>query len=813
MNIWLTEIWRAWRASLRRPGFLLLASGVLALGIGASVAVFALIQNTLWRPLPVPQPGQLAMLGQLHDNGHPGGISPHEYQFLDKLDGVTALGLERPGSTVNVAGAGAPAQVPVNYIDRGVLPTLDLQPVLGRNFDVQEDRPNGPPVVILGHGFWLRSFGGDMHVIGRSLSVEGVPRTIVGVLPAGFNTVLGPGDVMLPIALPQASHDYDHNGTIAIARLAHGTDIAAVSAQVDARERAMYRDMAMGGNWKKPRFGAESLATVMQQDARPLLLLFLASALLVLLIALVNLTNLMLLRALSRSHDAAVRSALGASLPRLMLPALAEGLLVGGMGALLGMALAAVGLALLQGFIPAEWLWSGSLSIGAASWALALVVGLLGALLSATLALWRSRSTASVDELREGGRSGIGLRSGRLGRVLVVAQVALAAVLLCAAGVFMHALYDASQLQLGIADDNVLTFDLAPVQADYPDVASVWNLSWRLVQRMQAIPGVTDAAVTTNLPVSDDMYGQLQAAMRTPDDKEFVAQYHGIGSGFFTLFDIPLREGRDFARDDTAGSEQVAIVSQDLADAYYGGHAIGKIIDVKDDGDVVWPARIVGVVGGTMQRGALQPRQPVVYMPLAQVPAHIMTIFRHLEPLRFALHGHGNPMDWQAGVRAALVEIAPEQPIANLRSMNSIVQATTQNARLSLWLIGLFAALALLLAAAGLYAVMAVAVAAREREFGVRMALGAAPRRLLGLVLRGGLVQIVVGLVIGVAIALGASHAMAVLLMSLLGRGSAFDPVAMFGVCVVLAVAGLLACLLPALRAARVAPMRALRGE
>jgi putative ABC transport system permease protein len=749
----------------------------------------------------------------LHDNGHPGGISPHEYQYLDKLDGVTSLGLERPGSTVNVAGAGAPAQVPVIYIDRNMLPTLGLQPVLGRNFDAQEDRPNGLPAVILGHGFWQRSYDGDTHVIGRSLQVEGVPHIIVGVLPAGFNTVLGAGDVMLPTALPQASRDYNHNGTVAIARLAHGADIAAVSAQVDARERAMYRDMAMGGNWKKPRFGAEGLASTVQQDARPMLLLFLASALLVLLIALVNLTNLMLLRSLSRNHDAAVRSALGASLPRLMLPALGEGLLVGGLGALLGMAFAMAGLALLQGFVPAEWLWGGQLRIGAAAWVLAFGAGLLGALLAAALALWRSRSATTVDELREGGRSGIGLHSGRLGRMLVVAQVALAAVLLSAAGVFMHGLYDASQLRLGFSDDHVLTFELAPVRAEYPDVAAVQNLSLRLVQRLQAIPGVTDAAVTTNLPASDDMYGQFQNGMRTLDGKEFVAQYHGIGSGFFALFDIPLREGRDFTRDDTAGGERVAIVSQDLADAYYGGHAIGKIIEVEGNGDVVWPTRIVGVVGDTLQRGALQPKQPVLYVPLAQVPAQNMVIFRNLEPLRFALRGHGNPMDWQAGVRKALAEVAPEQPIANLRDMRGIVRQTTQNARLSLWLIGLFAALALLLAAAGLYAVMAVAVAAREREFGVRMALGAAPRRLLGLVLRGGLIQIVVGLAIGVAIALGASRAMAVLLMTLLGRSNAFDPVAMLGVCVVLAVAGLLACLLPALRAARVAPMRALRGE
>lgn len=811
VNIWLVEIWRAWRASLRRPAFLLLATGVLALGIGASVAVFALIQNTLLRPLPVPQPSRLVMLGALHDNGQMSGISPHEYQYLGPLEGVSSLGLEHSGSAVNIAGAGAPAQVPAIYIDRHLLPTLGLQPVLGRNFDAQEDRPNGPKAVILGHGLWLRGYGGDAGVVGRSLQVEGTAHTIVGVLPAGFNTVLGPGDVILPTALPAQSHDYNHNGHVAIARLADGVDVATVSAQADAHERTMFRDMGMGGNWKRPRFGARDLAAAMQQGARPMLLLFLASALLVLLIALVNLTNLLLLRALSRNHDAAVRGALGAPWLRLMLPALAEGLLVGACGALLGMLLALSGLTLLQGFIPAEWLWGGRLRIGAAAWLLAFAVGLFGALLAAGLALWRSRHATAVDELREGGRSGTGMRSGRLGRLLVVAQVALATILLCAAGMFVRAIHDASQLHLGFASEGILTFELAPVKADYPDTAAVQELSRRLVDRLRTMPGITAVAVTTNLPTSDNIFGQFNNGMRTPDGKHFEAQLHGIGSGFFELFAIDLRAGRRFDDNDVHGSERAAIVSQDLADTFYGGHALGKTIQVESSGDAVWPARIVGVVADTYQRGPLQPKQPMLYMPLTQVPAPTMAVFRDLEPLRFALRGHGSPAGWHAGVREALAEIAPGQPIANLRTMDSIVRQTTVVARLSLLLVGLFAGLALLLAVAGMYAVMAVAVAAREREFGVRMALGAQPSRLVGLVLRGGLLQITAGLALGVGMALVLTRWLRALIEQL-GHDT-FDPLTLAGVCVVLAAAGLLACLIPALRAGRVHPMRALRGE
>jgi len=813
MNVWLIEIWRAWRASLRRPGFLLLASGVLALGIGASVAVFALIQNTLLRPLPVPQPDRVMVVGRWRD-AHVGTISPRYYQQLAGLKGVASMALKQAGSMANVAGDGVPEQVPRIYADRQLLPTLGLRPVLGRNFDAQEDRPGGPPAVLLGYGFWQRRYGGDPHVVGRRLRVEGVEHTIVGVLPAGFNAVAGTGDVVVPLALPTASDDVGAN-YMAVARLASGADATTVAAELDARLHAL--DVATGVNaMPRTRYGVESLASWLHRGAQPVLRLFQASALLVMLIALVNLANLMLLRALSRGHDAAVRGALGASRLRLMLPALGEGLLVGLGGALLGVALATLGLAAMQGFIPAQWLLGGVVQMGASAWVMALLIGLLAAVLAAGLALWRSGGAASLEALREVGRSGAGRHAGWLGRMLVVAQVALAAMLLSAAGVFVHALYDAARMPLGFSSDQILSFELAPVQANYPDAVTVNALTQRLTERLRTIPGVTAAATTTNLPTSTDnigSFGHFSTAMHVPGGTTFNAQYHGIGPGFFELLSIPLQHGRYFARSDVAGSERVAIVSRDLADERYGGKALGKTIDVEGLGNVVWPARIVGVVGDTWQDGPLQPQQPVLYVPLAQMPESLLAGFRRFEPLRFVLRGRGNPDDWRTGVRAAVAEIAPDQPIANLRTLHSILHATTAGVRLDLLLIGVFATLAVLLAVAGLYAVMAVVVAAREREFGVRMALGAAPVRLLQLVLRGGLLQIATGLALGVAAAWLVAHVVSQLLMTLIGRSGVLDPLVMLGVTLVLLFAGLLACLLPALRAARVAPMSALRGE
>lgn len=820
MSPWLAELWRAWRASARRPAFLLLASGVLALGIGASVAVFALIQATLLQPLPFPQASRIAVLGRSY-SGDLGPLSPHEYQYLKGIDGVTALGLMRPGSVANIATSGAPRQVPVTYIDRGVLPALGVRPVLGRNFSEAEDRPNGPAAVMLSHGLWQRGYAADPGIVGRTMPVEGRPATIVGVLPRAFDTLSDPGGIVLPQALPPASHDYNRNGHMAIARLAPGVSLASVGAQADAHERAMYRDMAMGGNWKQPWFGAFPLKATLHRGERPVLLLFVASAVLVLLIALVNLTNLMLLRVLSRSHDAAVRNALGAPLLRMLLPAMAEGLLVGVVAALLGLVLAVVGLRVLAPFIPDQWpnqwLHGGRIEMGASLWIMAFAVGLLGALLAAVLGLWRSRGVTGVDELREGGRGDPGARSGRLGRVLVVVQVALAVALLCSAGAIAHGLFKASRAQLGFVSEHVLTFELVPVKARYPDARAVQMLAQRLVQRLRVTPGVSEAAVTTNLPASDGLYGQFNNGMKTPDGKQFEAQLHGVGTGFFRTFSIALWQGRMFGRDDTGGSEPVAVVSRDLADRYYDGDAIGKTVAVEVSHAPDLTVRIVGVVANTYQRGPLQPRQPMLYLPLAQMPDNTMDIFLGLEPLRFVLRVHGRPADWRASVERAVAEIAPGQPIAHLRAMRSIVEQTTADAHLSMLMVGLFAGLSVLLAVAGMYAVMAVAVAAREREFGVRTALGASPSRMTRLVLCGGLSQVAVGLAIGVGLALVASRVLGSLsmtvAMSSIGRIGVFDPIATLGVCAVLALSALLACLLPALRAGRVQPMSVLRGD
>ena len=807
MSIWLTEIWRAWRASLRKPGFLLLAAGVLALGIGASVAVFALIDQVLLQPLPVPDASRVMVVGPMFDGQRT--MSPLQYQHLMPLKGIASTGatlFSRP--SVNITGGSRPEVVSAAYIDRGMLPTLGLHPLRGRNFTVQEDAPHGPHAVMLGYGFWQRRYGGSPKVLGQTLDVEGVGYTIVGVLPKSFDSLAFSGDVALPLALPPHS-TVDGLNDIALVRLDAGARPQAVVAAMDAHLHAMYA--ALGSryveNWKGVRFGAQPIATWQHASAHAALMLFMACALFVLLTALVNLVNLMLLRALSRTHDSAVRNALGASRLRLVLPALAEGLLIGVVGALAGTMLAWLGLRALQGAVSADWLPSSGIRMPAWIGLVATVFAVVVAISAATLGAWRSRATVAGDVLREGGRSGLDRRGGRLGRVLVVAQMFLATVLLCGSGLLLHGLYRASATPLGLSSANMLVFDLAPVRADYPDARSVNALSLRLVRRLEAIPGVTAATVTTNLPIGTGP--TFNTNVHRAGGERIDMDYFGVGPEYFRLFDIAVLRGRAFTHNDVRGGEQVAIVNRALAKRIYGGHALGEIL--KEDGGR--SARIVGVVADTRQSGPLQSAPAIVYVPLTQIPDSDLDFIRYFMPMRVVLRGHGDPGQWRAAVRAAVAKVAPDQPISDFRSMDRIVRSTTAATQRTLLLVGVFAALALLLAMAGMYAVMAVAVAAREREFGVRTALGAMPARLIWQVLRNGMAQIAIGLTVGVATVLGMSRLLGQLLVSLAGRGDTFDPVALGGACTVLAIAGLLACFLPALRAARVPPMRALRGE
>jgi predicted permease len=783
---------------------------VLALGVGSSAVAFNLIDQVLLKPLPLPQASRLVAAGELKP-GWPPRVTTRQYLALQKLDGVRSIGLLAFATpSVNILRDGVPQRVVASHADHNLLPTLGLRPQLGRNFTADEDRPHGAAVVMLSHGFWERQYAGDPSVIGRSLKVEGTPHTIVGVLPVAFDVSGTGGDIVLPAALAPDGTD-DQYLYLAIARLADGTAPAAVGAQVQARLQA---DAASSGTHQDDhaRFGAIDYHAALYLQGTRVLVLFQASALLVLLVATVNEANLLLMRALARQRDVAVRSAMGAGYWRLAAPQLAESLLVGLLGAGLGVLLALGGVAVLRRIIPPQ-LTGGELHLGVHTVLLTVLVSLLVALVSAMLGLWRARAIVSFDQLREAGRGAEVHYRGRLNRALVIAQVTLTVVLLCACGIFLRKSWDDARARWGFDATHVTTIALAPVRADYRDADAVTALSQRLVGRMRALPGVIDATATSSLPV-DGFFGSFGVAVHAPGDPPTFALYRAVDTGYFGVFGIHLQRGRPFTAEDRRGSEAVAIVGRTMAERLYGGQALGHEIqmNVATHPGKPWTARIVGVVDDTYPAGDGRRPPLELYVPLTQMPDALMDNFRNLESMHFALRARGDIAGYGKALREIVATVAPQQPVEPVRSMHSIVVEASDGAQTGIWICGVFATMALLLAGVGLYAVMSVAVAAREHELGVRSALGAPPARLGLLVVRNALSQVVTGLALGMVLA-AAFPRLFEASFAQLGSHAGLGPWVAGSVCVLLLAFALLACLAPAIRAGRIQPMRVLQGD
>ncbi|EQD41359.1 efflux ABC transporter, macrolide exporter (MacB) family, permease protein, partial [mine drainage metagenome] len=728
-GVLLRELWQSWRASLRRPGFVLLAGLTLALGVGACVAGFALLYSVMLKPLPYPDPSRLVQIGPSYAAGVSGDMSPIWYQHLGKPPGLASVGAAHGGRYVNVAGSGQPVMVVAQSVDQGFLATLGVTMALGRNFTRSEDSPHASPVVILSHGFWLRQFGGSAAVIGRALMVDGQPHAVVGVLSASFRWP-AQVDLLLPLQLAPHSTDPGTNLTV-IGRLAPDTTLGAASAQIQTRMQN-YARASGDPRALRAHFVATTLAANLDYGYRSLLWMVFTCAGCVLLIAGGNVSNLMLLRAAAQSHPNSVRAALGAHGLRLVLPALAETLLVAMAGVALGLLVAVAGMHWLNSELMHQD-WFGTvrhIGLNARLVAFALIAALLVASLAALLRMWRVRASAAPQELVSGGRSGLSISAGRLSRVLVIAQAALAASLVLIAALFAHSLLKLTRVDLGFDPTHVLTFAVAPPPRDYPALS---RLSSELLHRLREIPGVQRAALTSNPPIQSAM----NLPILLPSGQEISAQYRFVSPDLFATLGIPLLRGRGIGVADRRGTAPVAVVSAAFQRRHLSGNALGQIltINLSSIGVPIEHFTVTGIAGDIRQFGPQQPAPGIVYVPIKQVPAALMAKLRQFVPLNFMLRVHGNPRSYESAVRAAVHEIAPGLALANLEPLGTSVAAALAPTRLLMLLASIVAALALGLASVGLYSVMAVATAARRREFGVRAAMGATPQDLMMTVL------------------------------------------------------------------------------
>lgn len=799
-NLW-SEALVSWRNTLRRPGFALLAIITLSIGIGACAISFGLMERLLWKPLPFPESSRVYAAG-LQTGSGARFITPFEYRELRDLEVVREIGLVSgfPREVAVPRGTESDSVVSVSA-DSGFLPTLGMPMRLGRSFVPEEVSGSGPPTaVILSSNLWQRWFDGEPDAIGQSISVEGTPLTIVGVLPETFRLPL-PFEVITPLALDEALAD--GRNYLSVVRLDEQTGAGAADGVVRKRLQAAYAGTEDADTYQRAAFGVSPLKQQYRAFLQELLVLFLLCAVCVLLLASVNVVNLMLLRLIATRQGRSIRGALGASRIRLMLPAVSEALLIGAVGAIGGLFLASLAGGLTHRLVPAAWSeYLAGESIGWMTILMALLAGVIPALVAAFVSILRDRRAGQFSSLNDESRAGPSLRVGKLTRSLVIVQVTIGVFLLIVAGSFLRTLEQASRVDPGFAPEQVWSFEIKPPHPSLMSASTMIERAERLRRELDGLAFVERASYGTNLPVGEP----LNYAFSLPGDDIFSTEFRGVAPAYFETTGIPLLAGRLPASHDRAGGEPVVVVNNAFVERYLAdgagpeaGRGLGAHLEMPlPDGSRV-ALSVVGVVGDTRQFGPTQPTPPIVYMPWAQMPGSLSDLLREFVPIRYALKTRGaDRLDVDALQR--LVDFTFEgQPRLQPVSLAAAFSDSTRRTRVNLILIGSFAVLALTLSTVGMYSVVAVATASRAREYAIRAALGAGVTRLVGMVMKGGLLQALLGLALGIAAGLLGAGVIGVLVPGL----AVSDPIVLAGVTVVTIASAIAATIRPATVVAR----------
>jgi putative ABC transport system permease protein len=786
----------------RNPGFTCVAVLALGLGIGAVSAIFTVVNSVLLQPLHFYRPDQLVVVNERNlKKGFPGfPLSPGNYlDFRDhnhSFSGVTAI----ETTALNLSGFAEPERVPTAGVTAEFFQVMGAQPVLGRTFTAQETRVESEHVVIIGYRLWQRRFGGKGDILGRKLKLDAEPYTVVGVMPAGFEFP-GQTQCWAPFTLkPEDWQQRGNHGLTGIGRLKSGVTIEAAQADLNAiaaRAEQLYPDTNSG--WDT---NLKSLQEDTVGDTRLAIITLAAAVGFVLLIACVNLANLLLARSAGRRREIGIRGALGAGRARLVRQLLTESMLLAALGALGGLALAWAGTRLLVNLSNDILPRAGEIAVDGRVLAFTAAITLFTVAIFGLAPAVLMAKTDVNSALRAGGRgSSIGFRRNRLRSVLVVGEVALSIVLLSGAGLLMRSFYHLRSIDPGFDPHGVLTFSTDLPDAQYKKKQQIEFYDGAL-ERIRALPGVSAAGAGLTFPLSD-----VAIVLRffqvgkppVPAGSEPVASYSAVTPEYFTALRIPLKAGRYFTPHDNASAAKVAIVSEDMARQFYPNeNPLGQRL--KMGGRDNAPAEIVGIVGDVHDRQLEQKGRASVYQPAAQYPNTSMY---------FAVRTAGNPASLIPAVRTAIRQLDPDLVLDTVGTVEHLVDTSLSGRRFAMLLMAVFAGLALALAMVGIYGVMSFSVTQATQEIGIRMALGAGSGDVLRMVLSYGGMLMAVGLLIGVPMALGAGQ----LLASQLFETPSSDPITYAAVSVALLVTGLAACAIPAFRATGVDPMVALRNE
>ena len=806
METLLHDLRFALRGLARRPGFTIAVVATLALGIGANAAIFSVVNAVLLRPLPYADPDRLVMVwGRYPDFGRTGTSLP---DFTDWRDGTTGSFSQMTavyGMLFNLTGQGDPEQLRGDRVSANFFQTLGVRPALGRGFLPEEERTGGnDDVVVLSHSLWQRRFGGDPSLVGRTIRLSDHPYQVVGIAPEGFRfgpevDLWAPGRMDTTTYMARRRAEYLN----VFGRLKPGVTIERARADV----AAVVKRLAEQYPETNSRLTSEVVS--MKEDivgtVRPALLLFSGAVGLVLLIACANVANLLLARAAAREREVAVRVALGAGRGRLVRQLLTESLVLALAGGVVGLVLAVWGVGALraggQSMLPRATEVSVDGRVVAFSLALAVFTGLLFGLAPAL----RLAAGALHPALKEGGRGGAGASTTRFRNALVLAEVAVAVVLLVGAGLLVRSFEQMMRVDPGFNPTNVLTYSAVLPSSRYAKGAVIRPVYERLLEKTRAIPGVRAAAITSDLPMAGASYINFSIEGRpqpTGEQASEDVQPFAVSPDYFRVMAIPLLRGRLIEPRDVDGAQEVAVINEEMARRIFPtSDPIGQRMTFGDPADTTseW-LTIVGVVGTIAQEGLTAKPYTQVYMSIDQSPSRRFNV---------AMRTTGDPLATASAARAALRSVDPDVPLKDLKSMEDRISDNVAQPRMSMALLGTFAAVALVLAAVGIYGVVSYTVAQRTREIGIRMALGARREGVLRLVVRQGVAPVAVGVVAGLLAALGATR----LMRGLLYGVSAADPVTYVVVALFLTVIALVATYIPARRATRVDPLVALRYE
>ncbi len=806
------DIRYALRTFRKQPVFTLVAVLTLTLGIGANTAIFSLLYQTLLRPLPYAHAGRLVFVWNSYSLMGLQQASVSIPDYLDRKTQATAIedAALFTGHAANLAEEGRPEQLRALAVTPSFFTTLGRGPLLGRGFSDDDAKPQADKFVVLMWGLWNSRFSGDRSIVGRDVRINGEPYRVVGVMPPDFEAPARDISVLMPFAFtPQQMSDAARGNEFSsmIARLRPGATIAQLNAQIKTIvDRNNERLPTRAQFAKTAGFGgfAISMRDQLVGDVQTPLLVLQAGVVLVLLIACANVANLLLMRATGRGRELAIRSTLGAGEWRLVRQMLTEGVVLALAGGVGGLVLGFIGVrafvALGAQQLPGGTSASLQPAVLLVTIVLSIVTGLVFGVIPA-IAVVRGNTAAFLKE--DAARGSAGKGTGVARAALVVAEIALALMLLVGAGLLLKSFARLQSVSPGFATENVLTAQVALPAARYADAAARRAFWLRLVDRARALPGVTAAGLTSNVPFNGSVSsGSYSIVGYTPGPTE--AAPHGrqevVGGDYFRAMQIPLVDGRVFNDGDTADSAPVVVVDQYLANKYFAGSsALGH--QIQRGGPDSPKITIVGVVGTINTIDLAQPvTKERLYYPVSQVPRPAMAV-----TLKTAL----DPATLVAALREAVQSIDPDQPIADVRTMDQWVSRSLATRRTPTVLLALFGAVALVLSAIGIYGVLSFGVAQRVREFGIRQALGADRRSILSLVLAQGMRTTAAGVLLGLA----GSFLLTRFLQTLLVGVAKHDPLVFATVTGLLVIVALAACYVPARRATDIDPMSALRDS